>query len=144
MGEYKKRNPIRDVEGRRAYALAVGHCQACGVGPTGLDFRGLSVHHIAKPGRSDELCNLLVLCGTCHDLAEGHHVRVDPETAGLPPGPKILLPLLPPSVCVTIKAKRDPENHNLPRLLELWGRFSLDPEPIPEAIEDLYRKRRGK
>ena len=135
MGQYVKRNPVRDVEGRRAYALAIGHCQACGAGNS--DFRGLSVHHIAKPGRSDEVCNLLVLCGTCHDLAEGHHVRV----VG-PDGKKVLLPLLPPSVCVTIKYMRDPANHDLGRLLELWGWASMDPEPIPEMIDAMYRQRR--
>ena len=135
MGEYVKRHPVRDVAGRYAYALAIGHCQACGSDGR-ADFRGLSVHHIAKPGRSDELCNLLVLCGTCHDLAEGHHIRVPG-----PDGKKVLLPLLPPSVCVTIKAQRDPENHDLARLLELWGWASVDQEPVPEMIEDLYRQR---
>ena len=141
MSAYKKRNPVRDPDLRRQYALSIGHCQSCGAGPTQCDFRGLSVHHIAKPGRSDELCNFLLLCGTCHDLAEGRNIRVPSTDPPTPRGEKRLLPLLPPAICCSLKKDRDPENWNLPRLLELWGWASLDLEPIPQEIQAMYQIR---
>jgi hypothetical protein len=115
------------------YAARHNYCQACGI-PCVQAVRqrwpGLSRHHLVKAGRSDEDCNLLVLCQRCHDLAEGLRIRV----AGA------LLPNLPLAVCLAIKQVRDPAAFDAVRLAVLRGRPLPDPLPIPAFIETEYRQ----
>jgi len=44
---------------------------------------GISTHHICKFRRSDEACNLIRLCQTCHDRAELKRVRVSGSRAAV-------------------------------------------------------------
>jgi len=69
-------NPISDKqkEGNRQLAQIKppinGRCQECGNLP---DFRGLSKHHkeFRSRGGSDDIENLIWLCGKCHSRKEG-------------------------------------------------------------------------
>ena len=115
----------------RDWSHAHTWCQACGRTRRACDFRGLSTHHICKPFRSHEACNLLRLCGQCHDAAEGLRVPCDGD----------YLPRLGVEICATIKLIREPEEFDGKRLIILLGR-SFDLEPIPDAIEEMYRGNR--
>lgn len=128
--------PVDDPEGYRLWASERQWCHCCGIDADLAVFAyagiPLSTHHIVKAGRSDEACNLLRLCGRCHDLAEGRNLRVA----------SVLLPHLTIAVCLTIKATRDAEAHDPARLAVLFGRRLPDPEPIPPVFEWEFRKRR--
>lgn len=141
MGAYVKRKPIRDIDRRYQWAMYwianYGDCcMGCGKGPKEAGLRGFSVHHIIKPGRSDEECNLLYLCGICHDLAENRFIRYN----------GVLLPRLTMGACLSIKKDRDPVHFNLERCIDLFGRAAtaLELEPIPAIIDNEFKQRRRK
>lgn len=128
-------NPVRDTDFREEWSSRHWYCQACGVHARDAERAGpfgLSCHHIIKPGRSDEACNLLRLCQTCHDLAELRNVKRN----------GILLPKLPWPVCLTLKKTREAQEFNLARCLELMRHGPLELPPVPEEIEALFRKNR--
>jgi hypothetical protein len=104
-------------------------CAACGIpGLNALSDRwppGLQTHHIIKPGRSDEPCNLLRLCERCHRLAEGERV---------PRGRALYWPTLPLAVCLALKLAADPEEWNPERLAVLAHRTLPELAPIPAAF----------
>lgn len=132
MGAYQRVHPVRDDKGRRAWAERHDYCQACGLPAHEAERRhlvGLTTHHISKFRRSDEPCNFLRLCMTCHDLAELRAVRVG----------GVLLPTLPVPVCLTLKMVREPAEFDLDRLRALAGR-AWDPEPVPDVIETEFRR----
>lgn len=109
-------HPIRDPETRTAWSAAHDRCQICG--RTEAELRrarvwpsGLQTHHIIKPGRSDEPCNLLRVCSRHHDLIEGYRVRgCRAITLGN---------------VLWAKQRWDPEEYDPERLMALWGRASL-------------------
>lgn len=129
---YKRVRPVDDADFYAAWALAHRFCQSCGIPQLQayrLHWPGLSRHHIIKFKRSDEACNLLMLCQQCHDLAEMRAIRVD----------GVLLPRLTIGICLMIKKVREPEAWDPVRLEELFGRRLPDLEPIPDFAEESYR-----
>lgn len=122
-------HPIADVHGRIEWAQAFDFCWVCRI-PRALTHRlryppGLQVHHIIKPGRSDEPCNYARVCSRCHQRIEGEWI-VTPRGKRL--GPISLGQVL------WLKQKHDPENWNPERLCELFGRECLpDLEPWEEG-----------
>lgn len=116
-----KTRPCKDEEAYKAWGAVRARCAACGKSGRQA-WPGLTTHHIVKPGRSHDPCNLLRLCGRCHDLAEVLDVR----------GPDgELLPKLTMAICLTIKMRADPGEYDAGRLEELYGKRLPDPEPIP-------------
>ncbi len=130
-----RRGVCKDENFYFEWRLRHKYCQVCGVNRSQALFRDcapLSCHHVVKPGRSHEATNLLMLCNTCHTLAELQAVR----RGG------ILLPKLPLAVCLTVKRLREPHEFDPARLAELFGRNLPDPEPIPAVFEADFRRRR--
>mgnify|MGYP001599401743 CR=1 FL=1 len=123
--ERQKSKPIRDPEGRRAWALTQRRCAACWAQC------GLSVHHLAKPGRDDGVENLLCLCIVCHQAAEGVVVN----RMG------VRVPVLALGMCLTLKRESDPKNWKPERLEILFGQRLPDLEPRPELF--LQERRRN-
>lgn len=130
------RNRKRGGEHDEFYALWAfqhSHCQACGVSEhQAVRLNGgvpLSTHHlIGGVGRSHEACNLIRLCLTCHDLAEGKE-RVD--SSGVRRSP------LSTGQMLALKLDREPEEFNLARLAELAG-HAVEVEQVPEWLSELY------
>jgi hypothetical protein len=125
--------PVRDRQFYAAWALRHDHCQACGIPASRAAFcrwPGLSRHHVVKFKRSDEGCNLLMLCQRCHDLAELRTVREG----------GVRLPTLSLAVCLTVKKNREPSEYDHERLRELYGRPLPDLLPVPPVIEAEYRR----
>jgi hypothetical protein len=120
--------PIKDVKGRQAWSESQWYCWACGCDLTLAVFgRTGETHHIAKPGRSDELCNYSRLCMRDHMLAEGHTIRVG----------GVVLPKLTMGMVLTLKYLHDQLNWNPVRLAELYCRKVLpDFERIPQFFEE--------
>lgn len=108
---------------RKAWAEAWlengGGCMVCGTQTT--DFRGYSVHHLlpGRCGRSDEPCNWLVCCASCHDDLENRSK-------------------LPLSVALTVKLVRDWPSWDSHRLAALHGKRLPELQPIPKWIEERY------
>lgn len=121
----------KDLGGYREWAMAHRFCQCCGGRG---DFRGTSTHHIVKQHRSHDACNLIRLCGTCHDLAEGLDVR--DESTGL------LFPKLTIGVCLTLKWCRERAEWDPVRLQQLRGARLPDVAAVPLLFENTYRLRR--
>lgn len=69
-------------------------------------------------------CNLLMLCGRDHDLAEGRSVRRN----------GVLMPRLTLGVCLSLKRLHEPEEWDPERLARLLGENLPDLEPIPEFL----------
>lgn len=125
-----RRGVVKSRDLYAAFAADHPHCQICGVHQLLAPWPGLSRHHIIKPGRSDEHCNLLMLCHFDHLLCEGQTIRIDGVTM-----PKITLGMV-----LLIKATDEPELWNPIRLLELSGRACLpDLEFLPDELTEVYR-----
>lgn len=125
--------PVRDEDARRRWMLAHAHCQACGVPAFRARPPGHSVHHIIKPGRSDEPCNLLLLCHYCHEAAENRAV-IGPD--GLP------VPRLSWRACLTLKMFREPAQFSLTRVSALLYTLAPAFEKFPRRLEQRYRHNR--
>lgn len=120
---YQKCKPVRDEEARVLWRAEQGSkCQCCLKAP---DFRGLAVHHIVRFRRSDEPCNLLLLCGDCHEACHDGS------------GEKLSIGMM-----LTVKVLTDPTEYDRPRLEELYG-SPMELEPMPDWLL-LKRMRRGK
>lgn len=134
---YQRVYPVDDPAMYKQWAVDHPYCMACGVSAREAPFApncggiGLSTHHIIKPGRSDEKCNLLRLCKRDHDLAEGMRIRVRGE----------LLPVLTIGVCLTLKKVRDPGDWNPERLTELFRQTLPEMEAIPDVIQADWKRR---
>ena len=76
---FDRSHPIRNSQIRREWARRqLPYCMACGrtSGKWSGEWLVMTTHHIIKPGRADEPCNLIRLCWfPCHELAEGKLVR---------------------------------------------------------------------
>lgn len=112
----------------KAWGKAHGHCQCCGYSGSAFG-RTLTSHHIIKPGRSHEACNLLRLCQRCHSLAELLQVRGKD---------KEVMPKLTIGVCLAIKLTREPEAFDAARLEVLLGQKLPEVGVIPEIFEKEY------
>jgi hypothetical protein len=130
VSDYVKAHPVQDRERREAWRAKQSRCHACGRWPHQADHRGFHVHHIAKFGRSDEECNLLLLCATCHDVIEGERV-----VRGNGHWPALSL-----AHQLWIKMERDPSNWDPERIRVLRGRATLPtPEMPPSAYSEGWR-----
>lgn len=82
------------------------------------------VHHIIKNGRSDENCNYLLVCETCHRVIEGHRVWNEYLRA--------YYPSLKLANVLWCKAERAPGEHNPVRLQELHPQALPEMERLPD------------
>jgi hypothetical protein len=87
---YKKAGVITSQEARNAWKLAGDHgdkCQVCHVPHHRSGWLGMAVHHIAhgSNGRSDEPCNMLLVCSRCHAMIHDGQHRDDKTNELLPP-----------------------------------------------------------
>lgn len=125
-----KTNPSKDENAYREWSARRVFCYACGYPG---DWLPLQTHHIVKPGRSHDACNLVRLCHRDHCLAEGLDVREFGK----------LLPKLTIGMCLTLKQHMDPDEYDAARLEQLRGSRLPDAEPIPEYFLEQYAKRRA-
>lgn len=123
---FEKSHPITDTVARYAWAMERNCCAVCHVPAGKSDWRGLSVHHLihGAGNRSDEPCNLLLLCGRCHDQ---HHA------GGHKGWPDLTLGML-----LKVKRETDFPEWDAKRLKELYHREL----PPLEALPKEYRKER--
>lgn len=133
-GFYKKCKPVKNKKLYDQFYLDHPYCMACGVPGSKAANQvhcggvGLSRHHICKFGRSDEVCNIIVLCYRDHCLAEGLLIRDMDKQA------RELFPKLTLAIMLTIKIERYPDQCDPVRLEELYGSRLPDPEPIPAFL----------
>ena len=120
-------HPVKDKAARLSYAEAFCWCQVCPRGQCRKDFRGMVIHHLIRPGRSDEWCNFLFLCAVAHDLCHGYKIRVK----------GVLLPCLTLGQQLWIKRQCGPWNPE--RLTELYRQNLPDLVEPPECC--LSRKK---
>ena len=85
---------------------------------------GPAVHHIVKPGRSDEPTNFLLLCMRCHALSDDGMTYRD---AGGEISPRLTL-----GVALAIKREADPGEFDAARLAALFGRALPAEAQLPE------------
>lgn len=124
---YERVGVVRDPEGRKLWAAQQERrCQVC-LGKA--DWRGFSVHHLIRgAGRSDEDCNWILVCGSCHDRCPGHDGSEYPK--------------LTLGEMLTCKVLADPIEYDRPRLEALYG-SPLEVTPLPEWLLALRLKNRG-
>ena len=140
-GFYQKSHPVKDDKARKAWAAEHAYCFACGVGYEQSRYQThcggvpITIHHIVKPGRSDEPCNWCPLCYRDHSLAENRLLR--DEQSGE------LLPFLKLGIVLTIKKLRDPLNFDPDRLQVLLGERLPDLEPLPAFLAADWNSWRG-
>jgi len=137
---YVKSHPRKDPEAVRQWASSHDCCQVCGIDEQKARWAGitgLQTHHIIKPGRSDEACNLLRVCERCHRIIEGECVP-DENGGHWPP-----LTLAHVLYC---KQEHDPQEFDLDRLTALWRNRQrsrdFDPLPRPQPLPDAYIEER--
>lgn len=120
---YQRCRPVRDEEARKEWARSKRQrCQSCHGKPC---FLGLAVHHIVRFGRSDEPCNLLLLCNTCHAKIHDN-----------PLGQRITL-----GMTLAIKWLEDEDELDIDRLQQLHGRGELLMDDLPVWLIELRKKR---
>jgi len=131
---------VRDRATLRQWAQRHEYCQVCGIGWGGARWAGLAglqTHHIIKPGRSDEPCNLLRVCGRCHRIIEGERV---------PDGHGGHWPRLTLAHVLYCKREHDPEEYDPDRLTVLWRHRQreggFDPLPQPEPLPEVFQAER--
>lgn len=121
---FEKAVPVKSRATLERFAAEQDRCACCWIGRNPTLDRRLEIHHLVKLGRSDERCNLLMLCNECHRLAEGERIRVAGE----------LLPTLTLGMCLWLKLESDPEHFDLARLTKLrhWNMPPL--EMLPDRL----------
>lgn len=135
---YQKVDVSKDEEFYKAWCVARPACQVCGIDArTAVAFRfpGLSTHHVVKPHRAHEACNLIRCCQRCHDLAEGK------ERAGYLNGTRVEYQRLTIGMCLTVKLRAEPWDVDLDRLQAIYGMRLPDPEPLPMLLLAEYQDR---
>ena len=112
------------------------YCQVCGIDKRATRWgrlAGLQTHHIIKPGRSDEPCNLLRVCERCHWIVEGE--RVPDDQGGH--YPKLAL-----AHVLHCKREHDPHEYDPDRLTLLWRHRKrtdgFDPLPAPQPLPEAF------
>lgn len=135
MTRQQKLNIVRDWE--IGYSWKLGHpfCLLCGIVATQAKaerWPGLELAHIiGGAGRSDEPCNLLILCARDHWLF--HYTgRWNGQAFE-----RITLAHL-----LWAKRQRDPGNWNPERLKELRGKALPDVEEPPAFVMEEWKRRR--
>lgn len=125
---FRRAGVKRDARARRRWAEAHPWCMVCGIPAHLAPWPHLQCHHLARPVRSDEPPNWLMLCARRHDLAHGATVRVDGRE----------LPRLTFAHLLWAKRRAGPSEHDPARLAELLHRAVPDPESVPEWFEREY------
>ena len=127
---------LKDPEAYAYFSLTRQACHLCGIP---LRFsqrqwgRALTNHHIIKPGRSDDICNLLRLCQRCHDSAEGRDVVYS----------GVRYPKISIGVCLFLKKISEPGNYDQKRLEILFGKNLPQMEKIPSIYSQEWRRWQG-
>jgi hypothetical protein len=97
----------------------------------------LQTHHIIKPGRSDEPCNLFRVCEQCHRIIEGERV---PDNKGG------YFPKLTLAHVLHCKRELDPHEYDPDRLTVLWRhrerKDGFDPLPRPQSLPEAFLEER--
>jgi hypothetical protein len=135
----QKANPTQDEEFYRRWRQDHWFCQVCGIEDwNAVKFRSgpTTAHHLVKPGRSHESCNLIKLCTRDHDLAENRDWR------GWINGQPIDYPHLTLGMLLTAKQRTEPQDIDIPRLEALWGRMGIELEPLPQIFLDEWSDRK--
>lgn len=132
---FDKAGVITDPDMRDLYRWDGHHgdaCEVCHRPWAKAGWLGLAVHHLihGANGRSDEWCNLLLLCGRCHDLSHDGQYR-DEET-------KELLPSLTLGNLLWVKSYTPDWDEK--RLTALYHRTLPEWERLPQFYLD-ERKR---
>jgi hypothetical protein len=106
----------------RAWREEQTRCAACHR-PKGQGWPPHSAHHLlnGRHGRPEDVRNLLLLCGTCHLLAELE--RIPHSDGGY-------WPVLTLAICLSLKIESDPENWDL-TWLEQHHRIGKLPSRLP-------------
>lgn len=129
-----KSNPIKDGFARYEWKKQQERCACCwrAVWRTySREWVWYEVHHLIKPGRSDEPCNWLFLCNRCHLLAEGNP-RVPDDNGGY-------WPVLTLGHCLWFKREANHDEWNPQRLEALLHRKLPAPHKPPDV---LFKERR--
>jgi len=131
---------VKDQEAVWEWTNSHNCCQVCGIDEhkaRWVGITGLQTHHIIKPGRSDEACNLLRVCERCHRIIEGESVPAENE-GHWPP--------LTLAHVLGCKQEHDPQEFDPDRLTVLWRNrersLAFDPLPRPEPLPDAYIEER--
>lgn len=138
--DYIKSCPVKNRKVVGRWAATHDYCQVCLISERAARWRrltGLQTHHIIKPGRSDEPCNLLRVCERCHRIIEGE--RVPDRKAGH--FPKLTL-----AHVLHCKRELDPHEYDPDRLTVLWRhrerKDGFDPLPRPQSLPEAFIKER--
>jgi hypothetical protein len=119
------------------FAMSHTFCIGCGRSDEQArrDFGGipLQTHHFIRDHRASEWCVLARCCWREHELAHGHTIRVTGE---------LVLPKLHIGTFMTLKLVRYPEEVDWDRCRQLRGSNLPDFEPIPDWLEEDFRKHR--
>ena len=128
---FDRAHPFRDSKARLEWARRqLPCCMGCGrtEGKWSGEWLVMSTHHIIKPGRADEPCNLIRLCWfPCHELAEGKRVRSEGR----------LFPPLTLAHILWLKKRANPSEWNPERLRELLHENLPEPEEPVEFFKML-------
>ncbi len=134
--------PVKSRKTVRQWAERHDFCQVCGIDQRAAWWArcaGLQTHHIIKPGRSDEPCNLLRVCPQCHRIIEGERV---PDNHGNHYPPLTLAHVL------HCKREHDPHEYDPDRLTVLWRhrerKGGFDPLPRPQSLPQAYLEERSR
>lgn len=116
--------PCKDQRFYKSWSESRTSCAACGISKVSAEkyrWPGLETHHIVKPGRSHEACNLIRLCRRCHQLAEGNDIT---GTIG---GVEYIWDRLSIENVIWLKLLSEPKDVDLMRLSQLLGRYVEKP-----------------
>jgi hypothetical protein len=137
---YIKSCPVKNLKTVRDWAARHDYCQVCLISERAARWRrltGLQTHHIIKPGRSDEACNLLRVCEQCHRIIEGERV---PDNQGG------YFPKLTLAHVLHCKRELDPHEYDPDRLTVLWRhrerKDGFDPLPRPQPLPAAFGQER--
>ncbi len=136
---FEQSHVITDPEARERWAMEGEHfdmCQVCFRPRERSDWRGLTVHHVIRGanGRSDEPCNLFLVCGRCHDMIHDGQYR-DEKTGEL-------LPAI--TLGMVLWAKSQTGEWEPERLTQLYHRRLPDLEELPDCYKNEQNKWMGK
>jgi hypothetical protein len=135
---YKRAEVSKDEVFYREWCAARTTCHVCGIDAyraTSFRYPGLSTHHVVKPHRAHEACNLIRCCQRCHDLAEGRVMM------GWLNGVRVQYERLTVGMCLTVKLREEPWDADAQRLEEIYGQRLPAPEPLPMLLLAEYQDR---
>jgi hypothetical protein len=144
LSDITRKRPGKDPRVLQAYAATHDRCACCWLPKRAQRFGWwLELHHIigGKGGRSDELCNLLMLCTRCHMICEGAKFK---QENGEP------FPTITFGMILALKCEADPDQFDLTRIAQLYRPNYRNPErwrdclPDPEPVPAVYLEERNR